>query len=210
MMELGVLTPEQGMETINKGHFPKSEEMEASQMKYLKAREKGYYVPIVGGQALIKEDVGEDAEDVEAISINKIPNEKKKTTGMSQKKSATVSAPSGGRPMGTVSYSNSSLIKVVEAAKGLESTAKQIYKKELGITRFNKEKKKLITDLCSAVIINSDAKDWEQDLQEVILNNSKLLTLSTHPSVLSLAAEHQLDDYAAALLYHSTKIDNVK
>jgi hypothetical protein len=210
MMELGVLTPEQGMETINKGHFPKAEEMEASQKKYLKAREKGYYVPVVGGQVLIKEDEGEDTEDVEAISMNKISNNEKRTSGKDQKKSATVSAPSGGRPMGAVSYSNSALMEVVESAKGLESVAKEIYKKELGIKRFNKEKKKLITDLCSAVIINSDATNWEQDLEEVILNNSKLLSLSTHPSVLSLAAEHQLDDYAAALLYHSTKIDNVK
>ena len=208
MMELGVLTPEQGMETINKGAFPSAEEMEASQKKYLKAREKGYYVPVIGGQALIKEE-GVDIEE-DAPVEDQISNNKKKTVTQDQKRNATVSSPSGGRPVGTTSYSNAALMEVVENAKNLESLAKNIYKRELGVKRFNKEKKKLITDLCSAVIINSDAKDWEKDLEEVILNNSKLLSLTTHPSVLSLAAEHQLDDYAAAILYHSTKIDHVK
>ena len=82
-----------------------------------------------------------------------------------QKRNPTVSSPSGGRPVGTTSYSNAALMEVVENAKNLESLAKNIYKRELGVKRFNKEKKKLITDLCSAVIINSDAKDWEKDLE---------------------------------------------
>lgn len=39
MMELGILTPTQGIEVIKKGEFPEAEDMEEAQNKYIKSRE---------------------------------------------------------------------------------------------------------------------------------------------------------------------------
>ena len=49
LMELGLMTPQQGMDVINKGVFPNSEEVDKSQEKFIEQRKQGYYNPLVGG-----------------------------------------------------------------------------------------------------------------------------------------------------------------
>ena len=47
LMELGVLTPEQGMQVVHTGVFPEGKDMEADQRKFVEDREKGHYMPLV-------------------------------------------------------------------------------------------------------------------------------------------------------------------
>ena len=54
LMELGLITPEQGMDVINKGVFPESEEVGKSQEQFVEQRKMGYYNPIVGGVPMIE------------------------------------------------------------------------------------------------------------------------------------------------------------
>ena len=56
MMELGVLTPEQGIQTINSGSFPSVEDMSAAQDKFKNDRDKGHYMPLVNSINLYQED----------------------------------------------------------------------------------------------------------------------------------------------------------
>jgi hypothetical protein len=51
LMELGILTPEEGLKAIESGRLPTPEESELSQEKYRQLRDQGYYQPLIGGGA---------------------------------------------------------------------------------------------------------------------------------------------------------------
>jgi hypothetical protein len=53
LMELGVITPQQGLDVFNTGRFPNSEDIGMMQEEFVKDRKKGYYNPIVGGVPMI-------------------------------------------------------------------------------------------------------------------------------------------------------------
>mgnify|MGYP005992089883 CR=1 FL=1 len=194
MMELGIIAPEQGMDVINKGRFPEAEEMTEAQEKYLKEREKGHYLPMVLSQTLF------DTE-------NESAEEELQPTGTKEK--TTVSAPTGGRPMGTASskFSLNGIKNTIKRLNDFESKAQAEYRKKSGIKRLNKDQKKLISDICSSIACDCESKDWDSKILEIIDDNSALLNLGVSDGVLSIAAEHGLDDYSAAILYHS---DNFK
>ena len=53
LIELGILTPEQGIQTIKTGLYPETHELNDKQEAYIDERQKGYYTPLVGGQPLM-------------------------------------------------------------------------------------------------------------------------------------------------------------
>ena len=59
LMELGILTAEQGMNLFHTGSFPDAEDLPKAQEKFIKEREKGYYNPIIGGVPLIEQQAPE-------------------------------------------------------------------------------------------------------------------------------------------------------
>ena len=50
-----------------------------------------------------------------------------------------------------------------------------------------------------------DKKNWESELKSCVKNIDKIEGLAPLADVSQIAAEHDLDMYAAALLYHSKK-----
>ncbi len=56
LMELGIITPEQGMEMFHNGKFPEPDQLDSAQQDFLEDREKGYYNPIVGGVPVYSPD----------------------------------------------------------------------------------------------------------------------------------------------------------
>lgn len=200
MMELGIIAPEQGMDVINKGVFPDADEMEKAQEKYLEEREKGHYLPMVSSQALFETENDSAADELEPTDSGSSSKTPKKG-----KEKATVSAPTGGRPVGTAS-SKFSIIGIKNAVKALgdfENKAQQMYKKSLSVKSLKKNQKELISEICSSIACQCDNEEWVSKMEEVIKDNSILLNLGVNKNVLSIAAEHSLDDYSAAILYHS-------
>ena len=65
LMELGILTPEQGIQTIKTGLYPESNKVGEGQEAYLEDRQKGLYTPLVGGQPipLSEEQLEEQAQN---------------------------------------------------------------------------------------------------------------------------------------------------
>ena len=65
LMELGILTAEQGMTIIQTGRFPLAEELDGAQDKFVEQRKRGHYNPIVGGIPMIEDlDGGESKTEV--------------------------------------------------------------------------------------------------------------------------------------------------
>ena len=53
LLELGVLTPEQGIDAIKTGIYPRPDELGGAQKTYVQDREDGMYNPLVGGVPMI-------------------------------------------------------------------------------------------------------------------------------------------------------------
>ena len=187
MMELGVLTPEQGMSVVHNGIFPKAEELMSAQDKFKEQREDGYYMPLVN-------------------SINLFQNEEEST--QEAKPEVAPVAPSGGRPMG-VSNSNFSKKHIVEATQMVSEFELRAYRDfalKFGLDELDDDKKDLVSRACESIIVSKPTSEWDETLSSVVENLDNLSELNVDPDVLDVGSKHQLDDMSAAILHHSTKI----
>jgi hypothetical protein len=189
LMELGIITPQQGMEMFHTGKFPDAEEIAPAQQKFVDQRTKGYYNPIVGGVPMVDDEV----------AVNSEP-----------------SGPNGqpGRPEGTddapqensnASYSRKNIEKTMSDLESIRSDIKSEMKDKLNIKRFTKQKEEMVNSLCEAVVCSSDMENWTQTAISCVSNLEQIQDLNVMPEILSIAAEHELDNYAAAILYHSNE-----
>lgn len=194
MMELGILPPEEGIRVIETGIYPSPEDLDIAQEKFVEQRKKGYYNPLVGGVPSVaapaaEVDIDESEPEVDIKVKNKTPKEV-------------------GRPVGTTQatvYSREAIAKVFDLTKTLYTNVQSMLKKQYGIKRLNSSQKKLAENFSEAVIVGSESSTWNKIASEVLSDPSKLDDLGIMPEIQSVASEHDLNVYAAALLYHSTK-----
>ena len=208
MMELGILPPDQGIKVIETGVFPTGEELDKGQDKFVEDRQKGYYNPLVGGTP-----VPVDFEEEEEIAEIRHPGgakllEQRRQYEDQKRQKAGKSAGRPGRPPGsktqaTSTYSVHAIKETVDKANDLYNTvaleARKIFKKK----RLNKEQKLILERVCEAVVVAKEPKEWVSAAKLCIKNSKNLLDLKPSKKVIDISAEHELDDYAAAILYHS-------
>jgi len=185
MMELGILPPEEGIKVIETGVFPKESELRKAQERFIEDRKKGFYNPIVGGIPFY-----EGEEEVE-VNQNATPQ-------------------SAGRPLGAKSfakekYSVDGIKDIVDQTNHLYTymvaEAKTAFKKK----RLNKDQKEILSRICESIIVSTEQKEWKQKAKACLEDNNLMLKLDTLKEVSEISANHLLDDYAAAILYHSNK-----
>jgi len=189
LMELGVLTPEQGMQVVHTGVFPESKDMDSAQSKFVADREKGHYMPLVNTINLYDDD---DSSP---------PTEKK------EEETKPIS-PSGGRPLGRsdASYSKKNIIEATKRLNEFELLAFKEFASKFGLKRMSKQKKEMVTQVCESIVIAKHVDEWEPTLTEIVADLDKLSSLNVNAKVLELGSQHQLDDLSSAILYHSTQI----
>jgi len=191
MMELGILPPEEGLKVIETGIYPTQEELAAAQTKFVEERKKGFYNPIVGGVPVIPPAMPE------APNIGAKPPMKKTTTPTER-----------GRPMGAKAssiFAKEAIAKTMESTKVLYSIIEGELKTKYKKKKLNEEQKKVAESLSEAIIIGCENETWETVAKTVVKDPSILDKVSILPGIQELGAEHQLETYSAALLYHSTK-----
>jgi hypothetical protein len=188
MMELGILPPEEGLRVIETGIYPTKEELGTAQAKFVEERKKGYYNPIVGGVPVIAPPVSE-ASGVKPVM--------KKTTTPTER----------GRPVGSNAsvYAKDAIAKVMDKTKDLYSIVELGLKKKYSKKSLNAEQNKLAQGISEAIILGSQCESWTSLATEVLNDPNKLDKLNILTDIQTTAGEHDLDTYAAALLYHSTK-----
>ena len=197
MMELGILPPEEGIRVIETGIYPSGEELAAAQEKFVEQRKKGFYNPIIGGVPSIAPPMGGDVEEVpEEKSSEKAPPVKNKVPN------------ERGRPVGAIKadvYSREAIAEVFDLTKGLYSDVQNLLKEKYNKKRLTKDQKKLAENVSEAIIIGSESTGWKDAAETVLKDPSTLDKLGVMKAVQDLAAQHDLNTYAAALLYHSNK-----
>ncbi len=220
LMELGILTPEQGIQTIKTGLYPETEELLRKQEAYIDERQKGYYTPLVGGQPLMP-DMGEEGDkgypsktnqpEDKTPTVQDVVDDKDIEPGAGP---VTVGRPhprtpqQQGRPTGsdkrdTMKLTTKAVQEVIYQAENLLVHAQKEMKAANNIKRLSKKKKELLEDLCQSVVMARMPEDWEAAVEACVKDFSLIEGLSPLPEVLQASEEHQLEIYPAALVYHA-------
>ena len=93
----------------------------------------------------------------------------------------------------------------MDKTKDLYSIVEIGLKKKYSKKSLNAEQNKLAQGISEAIILGSQCESWISLATEVLNDPNKLDKLNILSEIQTTAGEHDLDTYAAALLYHSTK-----
>lgn len=178
LVELGVLTAEEGLQAIETGRLPTPEESIQSQQKFRDFKDQGLYQPLIGGGAQAGRPMG--------------------STGTPQSTKNV-------KPIGTSKAF--SVLKIKEnilAVQDLEEEVKSSLRKKFEIKKLSNAQKDMAEKITELIIANENPNQWKEKIQGYIENpfdqNSNQVT-----EIQSIASEHQVNSYLASLLYHSQK-----
>lgn len=191
LMELGIITPEQGMDVLEKGSYPKPKDMQVAQEKYIEQRKEGMYNPIVGGVPMIEPEAGNNSLNSET---KKEVGRPVGTSGISQDNSSAEEL-----------YSRQDLQGIIYATEELRNQGYKIMRKKLNKKSLKKTEKTMIDELCESVVLASFEGDWEGRLQNCITNPDEIELLDVNSEIQELSLKHNLDLYSAAILFHSSR-----
>jgi len=230
LIELGILTAEEGIEALESGKLPDSKESMDSQERYLKLKKKGFYEPLTGGPNTQKE-----LADKTIKSQEKQADEQRKQAEKSQKQELKVrekeiqkpntnnipkpNAPQQtGRPPGTKAPQSTKNVKPVgadyhkfslETIKENFIKADKTFNKVCGLLKRKHKVKKLSKiqteiahGITSVVIANEEAKNWESKAKDYIKNPVDT-NKKRIQEIRDISYAHQVDDYLASILYAS-------
>lgn len=211
LLEIGVLTPEQGIKAMQTGLYPNPTELSEMQDQYITDREKGFYNPLVGGVPMVESLQSEKDRELKEEEIET------KSTGPSKKGDIKNNTPkSAGRPNGTTDiplqasagYDKTKIQKTIYNIEDLQSYAEENFKKHRKIKHISEDQKKLIVRLCESVVCAKEKTQWKKTLLGCVKNVNNIEKLESIPEILDIAAKHELSDYPSAILYHSQKVKN--
>ena len=177
LMEVGILTPEQGIESINNGKLPNIADLPSAQERFVSEREKGYYNPIVGGVPMLQ-------------GATPTPTADPKQSG-------------AGRPVGATA-SRKDIQTTIYEVDAFMKAAEDFATKKFAVASLSDEQKSNLTSLCKKVIASSSREAWVLNIQKCMANLDEIEKLQPMQSVLDTADEFLLDEYSASILYHST------
>jgi hypothetical protein len=177
LIELGILTPEEGVQAIQTGRLPTSEESIESQQKLRSFKDKGLYQPIIGGGG---------AQGGRPSGSTGIPQSTKNV-----------------KPVGTnANFSVSKIKENILAAQNLEEEIKSAFRKKLNVKKLSNQQKEDAEKISEIIIANENPTNWSNKLQDYIEKPIDQ-NLEQVNNIQEIAVEHQVTNYIASLLYHS-------
>jgi|694.fasta_scaffold72893_2 hypothetical protein len=185
LIELGVLTPEEGVTAIETGRLPLPDESIESQKDFKKLQEEGLYQPLLNKAQ--QQQTGRPAG-----------------TGTPQTTKAPRTAPtvqaSEAKPKINADLVAKNLVKFDNLVEAVETTLKEKYNRK----RLTKEQKEIIQTIAETIATNESPKDWTNKINDYI--NKPVQLNANMEKINEIAAEYGLDYKTAILLYHS-KLD---
>jgi hypothetical protein len=190
LIEMGIITPEQGMTALKQGVYPDPSDLKPAQEKFVEQREKGFYTPLSVAQPILPE--GE-----ELGSQTSVPSETGRPAGTKTKTNNLIAHED--------SYSRADIQSVIYAIEDLDKHMESELKKAYNKKRLSKEHKSMIESLSESIVMSADMESWKSTASECIKDFNNIEDLTIMPEVLDIGEEHKIVSYPAAILYHSKK-----
>ena len=205
LLEIGVITPEQGIESIRTGLFPNPDTLLEAQQKYIDQREEGMYNPLIGGVPPVEAAGAEEDRDLREKQIDEQARQK---PAAAPKQPAKNTPNQAGRPTGATAkelYSRKDLQDTIYKIEKLrEATVKEL-KGKFSVKRLNENQNKIVDNLIESIVTSTDQRSWTRQMKACVKDHEKIEKLSSLEDILNIGCNHQLADYPAAILYHSKK-----
>lgn len=183
LIELGVLTPEEGLRAIETGRLPNSEESETAQEKFKNLKERGLYQPVIGGAK--SQEAGRPSG----------------TTGIPQQ-TKDVKPIGEGKQSKAESFSLSKIKNNLISVQKLEEEVCSCLRKKHNLKKMSNAQKDIADQISKIIISNENPENWIESVAKYIEkpNDTNKNMVS---NILDISAEHQVDAYLASILYHS-------
>ena len=190
LMEIGVLTPEQGFKALQSGILPDPSLMHEEQQDYKKKRDAGLYTPLIGGP---KDPGGEEGRP----NGSKAPQTTKKISPIGTK--ASEEQP---REKYSAMRIKDNMILAQAVEKEVTSQLKIIH----NIKKMSALQKEVAADIVTTIMSNEEPSKWLSNAKVYCekpedKNNERVLEVN------KIATAHQIDNYLASLLLAS-RIEN--
>lgn len=183
LVELGVLTPEEGVKAIETGRLPDSDESQLSQQKFKSLKDKGFYQPLIGGPK---------AEAGRPDGSKGIPQSTKNVKPIGQ----------GGQSKAEEKYSFNKIKENLIASQKLEEEVAAELRKKHNLKKLSYQQKDVAEQISNIIIANESPENWSSKIKDYINNpidkNNQIIS-----KIQSIAYDHHLDNYMASILYHS-------
>jgi hypothetical protein len=181
LIELGVLTPEEGVTAIETGRLPLPDESIESQKDFKKLQEEGLYQPLLNkGQQQTGRPAGTGTPQ----------------TTKAPRTTPTVQAAET-KPKINADLIAKNLVKFDNLVSAVETTLKEKYNRK----RLTKEQKEIIQTIAETIATNESPNDWNSKINNYI-NEPVKLNINME-EINEIASEYGLDYKTAILLYHS-------
>jgi hypothetical protein len=207
LIEMGIITPEQGMTAIKQGVYPNPGELRQAQERLLEDREKGFYTPLGAAQPILRE---EDQDMLKEKHDMEIETQKKQAEQQAQQPKISNET---GRPAGTNTktnrvfaedqYSRKDIQETVYAIEALEQEAAKSLRKHFNKKKLSNAHKDMLGKLVESVIVSTKQELWQETIEACIQDFDKISELGTIPEIDDISLQHELVSYPAAILYHS-------
>ena len=185
LIELGILTAEEGLEAIDTGRLPDKEMSLKSQKEFKELRKQGYYEPLIGGKNQAEMSETKEAGRPEGEDA---PTPEQNPAGKGEQSKAEFS----------LTKVTDNLTKASKLFKMVEASLRKKHK----IKRLSKKQKQVAEEIGSVIIANEDPSDWEGKINDYVKK-----PVDRNPEriaeVREIAAKHQVDDYLASILFIS-------
>jgi len=178
LVELGVLTADEGIQAIETGRLPTPEESVQSQQKFRELKDQGFYQPLIGGGAQAGRPMGSTGTPQSTKNVKPIGSSK--------------------------AFSVLKIRENILAVQDLEEEVKGSLRKKFEIKKLSNAQKDMAEKITELIIANENSDQWKVKIQDYIEKPFDQ-NLNQVNEIQSIASEHQVDSYLASLLYHSKK-----
>ena len=209
LMEIGVVTPQQGLDIFNTGRFPNSEDIGTTQEQFVSERKKGFYNPLVGGVPMIAAPAPKMPAGAKIGALSGAP-----APAVGKPAAKNTTPKSAGRPTGKKTgptktikgYSRKNIQEVVGKVENLRSLIVSNIKEKYNTEELNEVQNTIVDKLCESIVCASDIGNWEDNVKQCVNDINNIEELQTLNEILDISSLHELQVYPSAILYHSEKI----
>jgi hypothetical protein len=198
LMEIGVLTPEQGFTALQTGVLPDPSLIQDEQKEYKKKRDSGLFAPLIGGGT-------KDPSATGRPGGSKAPQTTKKISPIGTKASIEMPEPEKQKEF-EEKYSLAQVRDHLALSQNLEKSVVAALKEKHSIKKLNKLQKDVSWGLVEQIMANEEPSKWLESVSSYC-ENSEDKNPKRVLEVNKIAIAHQLDNYLASLLLAS-KVEN--
>lgn len=183
LVELGILTPEEGMQALDTGILPSAEDSVISQQKFRELKDKGLYQPLIGGTNQAGRPSGSEG----------IPQQSKNI-----------------KPIGEGKQSKAEFFDLDKIksnfilASRLQDKVESCLREKHSLRKLSKQQKEVAFEISKIIISNEKPEFWETLANEYV-KNPKDKNIEKIYEIENIAVNHSIDSYLASILYHSKK-----